>query len=102
MPYPIQGFPECLQVLFGFGVQNSKDVHYIALYRSKKYWLNLSRISPTPDVCAFSLVTMTPLASWIPAKCQIGHRCLVFVRKMRDIQHSATKVACTVQQLEVA
>ena len=31
---------------------------------------HLSRISPTPDVCAFSRVTITPLASWIPVKCQ--------------------------------
>ena len=31
MLYPFQGFPECLQVFFEFGVQNSKDVHYIAL-----------------------------------------------------------------------
>ena len=56
---------------------------------------HLSRISPTPDVCAFSRVTITPLASWIPVKWKIYHKCPGMLKSMPvGIGKSTVPLSC--------
>ena len=83
---------------------------HVSLELKIKY--HLSRISPTPDVCAFSRVTITPLASWIPVKCQpalvhpISPFAVIYLPERAQIEATNALHMCLacllVKQLEVA